>query len=126
LTTKNYTQLQDLYKKYKDEGFEVLAFPCNQFGGQEPNDLPEILQFVKTSFQVSFPLFAKVEVNGKHAIPLFRYLKNTLTGTLGKRVKWNFTKFLCDREGKPIRRFGPPTAPIEMEQDIKALLQQGK
>jgi len=111
-----------LYEKYNNRGFEILAFPCNQFGKQEPAPNQDIEKFVKEKFNVTFPMFSKINVNGKEADPLFLYLRSELTGTLGTSVKWNFTKFLCNRKGKPIKRYGPPTKPLSFEDQIIALL----
>jgi len=117
LTNQTYTEMQQLYEKYQPEGFEILGFPCNQFGNQEPGTNEEIVQFVK-KFNVSFTLFDKIDVNGKNAAPLFTFLKAKLGGTLGASIKWNFTKFLCDRNGLPVKRFGPPSKPLSFENDI--------
>lgn len=121
--TPQYTGLESLYKKYKDRGLVVLGFPCNQFGGQEPGTEADIKQFCSLSYPVSFPLFAKVEVNGDHAHPLYSYLKKAQKGVLGtEAIKWNFTKFLIDKHGAVVDRFAPQTKPEEMERDIEALL----
>ena len=110
--TKQYSQLEALYQKFKHRNFKVLGFPCNQFGGQEPDSEEEILNFCTTRFQVSFPLFSKINVNGQDAHPLFKFLKSSLKGILGSEmIKWNFTKFLVDRTGKPIERFAPKDNP---------------
>ena len=123
--TPQYEGLQKLYETYKDQGFEILAFPCNQFGGQEPGSAQQIQNFCKTNFGVTFPLFAKIDVNGEDAHPLYVYLKKKAPGLLGtKSIKWNFTKFLIDREGNVIKRFGSSTKPEKLTQDIKALLKQ--
>ncbi|WP_324721045.1 glutathione peroxidase [Salinimicrobium sp. HB62] len=114
--------LEELYKKYKEEGFVVLGFPCNQFGKQEPGDEKSIAEGCVVNYGVTFPMFSKVDVNGKEAHPLFKYLKNELGGLLGSKVKWNFTKFLVDRKGKPVKRFAPITKPESLEKDIKRLL----
>ncbi|MHA6281047.1 glutathione peroxidase [Salinimicrobium sp. CAU 1759] len=114
--------LEELYKKYKEEGFVVLGFPCNQFGKQEPGDEKSIAEGCVVNYGVTFPMFSKVEVNGKEAHPLFKYLKKELGGLLGSKVKWNFTKFLIDREGKPVKRFAPITKPENLEKEIKMLL----
>ena len=114
--------LEDLYKKYKDEGFVVLGFPCNQFGKQEPGDEKSIAEGCVVNYGVTFPMFSKVDVNGKETHPLFKYLKNELGGLLGSKIKWNFTKFLVDRDGKPVKRFAPITKPESLEKDIKRLL----
>jgi len=105
--TPQYEGLEALYRKYKDEGFVVLAFPCNQFGNQEPGDEASIFQGCLLNYGVSFPVFAKVDVNGKNTDPIFSYLKKELNGFLVGGIKWNFTKFLIDANGKPVKRFGP-------------------
>ncbi|CAI5726856.1 unnamed protein product [Peronospora destructor] len=123
LTPTNYPELQQLYAKYKDEGLEVLAFPCNQFAGQEPGTHEEIMEFVK-HYNVTFPFFEKHDVNGATARPVFTYLKAKLPGTFGNYIKWNFTKFLVDRNGQPFKRFAPKDRPLSFEEDIKTLLAQ--
>ena len=121
--TPQYEGLQDLYKKYKDDGLEILAFPCNQFGGQEKGDEGAIKEFCDLRFNISFPLFSKIEVNGENTHPLYNYLKNEKKGLLGStKIKWNFTKFLIDKDGNPVDRFAPTTKPESMEDDIKKLL----
>ena len=118
-----YGDLQNLYTHYKEEGLVVLGFPCNQFLNQEPGDELEIDAYCKLNHGVTFPMFAKVNVNGKGAHPLFRYLTENAPGMMGsKSIKWNFTKFLVDREGNIINRYAPKTNPMEMEQDIKRIL----
>ena len=121
--TPQYKGLEALYRKYRDKGLEVLGFPCNQFGGQEPGSEKEIATFCETNYDVTFPMFAKIEVNGDGAAPLYRYLKREKTGLLGtEAIKWNFTKFLVDREGSVVARFAPNDAPETLEPDIvKAL-----
>ncbi|MCP1113789.1 glutathione peroxidase [Enterobacter bugandensis] len=116
--TPQYAGLEALYKKYAEQGLVVLGFPCNQFGKQEPGDADEISKTCHINYGVSFPMFGKVEVNGSAAHPLFRYLKNELPGVLGGRIKWNFTKFLIGRDGKPLKRFAPMTTPEKMERAI--------
>ncbi|MCW4780849.1 glutathione peroxidase [Enterobacter chuandaensis] len=113
--TPQYAGLEALYKKYADRGLVILGFPCNQFGKQEPGDADEISKTCHINYGVSFPMFGKVEVNGSAAHPLFRYLKKELPGVLGGRIKWNFTKFLIGRDGKPLKRFAPMTTPEKME-----------
>ncbi len=121
--TPQYKGLEALYEKYKDQGFAVLGFPCNQFGGQEPGNAEEIGAFCEKNFGVSFPLFAKVDVNGEHAHPLFKLLKKQAPGILGTEgIKWNFTKFLIGKDGKVTDRFAPTTNPQELEKQIAALL----
>ncbi|MGK8932541.1 glutathione peroxidase [Pluralibacter gergoviae] len=121
--TPQYGGLEALYKKYADQGLVVLGFPCNQFGKQEPGGADEIAQTCRVNYGVSFPMFGKVEVNGSAAHPMFRYLKKALPGVLGGRIKWNFTKFLIGRDGKPLRRFAPYTSPEKMEASIAAALE---
>lgn len=116
--TPQYEGLEKLYKTYKDKGLVILGFPCNQFANQEPGDEKSISEVCMINYGVSFPMFAKVDVNGETAHPLFRYLKKELNGTFGKRIKWNFTKFLIDSEGKPKKRYSPFTKPEKMEGDI--------
>lgn len=121
--TPQYRELEDLYQRYKARGFFVLGFPCNQFGGQEPGDETEIKGFCEVSFGVTFPLFAKVVVNGSETTALFKFLKAACPGVLGSTaIKWNFTKFLIDRAGKPIARFAPNTAPHAIAESIEQLL----
>ncbi|MFZ5746280.1 MAG: glutathione peroxidase [Pseudomonadota bacterium] len=121
--TPQYAGLEELYRRYRDRGFSVLAFPCNQFGAQEPGDAAEIANFCSTSYDVTFPVFAKVDVNGADAAPLFRHLKDKAPGFLGsKAVKWNFTKFLVDRDGRVVGRFAPTTRPEKLASAIEALL----
>lgn len=121
--TPQYDGLEDLHKKFADQGFEVLAFPCNQFGGQEPGDAAEIEQFCKVNFGLTFPLMQKVEVNGTGASPLFDWMKAEAPGLMGsKTIKWNFTKFLINREGKVVKRYAPQDAPSRIEKDIAKLL----
>lgn len=117
--TPQYEALQRLYEKYHDQGFEILAFPCNQFGAQEPGTEAEIKAFCYLNYSVSFPLFAKIEVNGENTHPLYRYLKASAPGLLGtEAIKWNFTKFLVDRQGTIVDRFAPSTAPEAFEARI--------
>ncbi|GAB2682912.1 glutathione peroxidase [Aliiglaciecola sp. 3_MG-2023] len=121
--TPQYDGLQGLYKKYKTQGLEILGFPCDQFGHQEPGSDSEIEQFCTLNFSVDFPLFKKSDVNGKHASPLYEYLKAQAPGVLGsKSVKWNFTKFLVNKDGKVMGRYAPKTKPEAIEKDIEALL----
>ena len=116
--TPQYEGLEELYKKYRDQGLVVLGFPCNQFGGQEPGSEAEIIEGCVNLYALTFPMFAKIDVNGKDAHPLFKYLKSALPGLLGERIKWNFTKFLIDRHGKPLKRYGSTTTPAAIEKDI--------
>jgi len=122
--TPQYAGLEALYNKYAAQGLVVLGFPCNQFGKQEPGGTDAIAQTCHINYGVSFPMFEKVEVNGAAAHPVFRYLKNALPGVLGGRIKWNFTKFLIGRDGKPLRRFAPFTTPEKMEAVILAALER--
>lgn len=120
--TPQYEGLQKLYDKYKDKGLEILDFPCNQFGHQAPGTEEEIQEFCTLKYKTTFPLFAKVEVNGKNEEPLFRYLKSQEGGFLGDDIKWNFTKFLVSRNGTVIGRYAPITKPESIEGDIQKLL----
>ena len=121
--TPQYDGLEVLWKQYGERGFEVLAFPCNQFGAQEPGSAEEIDSFCKVNFGVSFPLMAKVDVNGAGADPLYDWLKKEAPGLLGtKSIKWNFTKFLIGRDGKVVRRYAPTDKPESIAKDIEALL----
>jgi len=121
--TPQYKGLETLYRQYKARGFEILAFPCNQFGGQEPATEPEIKQFCRSEYDVTFPIFSKIDVNGQGAHPLYRFLEDQRPGVLGtKRIKWNFTKFLVDRRGNPIRRYSPRNKPEDIALDIERLL----
>lgn len=121
--TPQYEGLEDLYKKYKDEGLVILGFPCNQFGSQEKGNSDEIQEFCQVNYGVSFPMFEKIEVNGKGAHPLYKYLKSKLGGgILGSAIKWNFTKFVIDKSGRPVKRFAPTTKPSKMEDYIKEIL----
>jgi glutathione peroxidase len=121
--TPQYQGLQNLYDKLHRRGFEVLAFPCNQFGAQEPGSESEIRSFCELKYGVSFPLFAKVDVNGDEAAPLFRYLKKAKPGLLGtEAIKWNFTKFLVDRQGNVVERYAPNVEPESIIDDIEKLL----
>ena len=121
--TPQYDGLEALWKQYGDRGFEVLAFPCNQFGGQEPGTADQIEEFCKVNFGLSFPLMAKVEVNGPNETPLYSWLKSEAPGVMGtKSIKWNFTKFLIDRDGKVVRRYGPTDKPQSIAKDIEKLL----
>ncbi len=120
--TPQYTGLEELYEEFKDQDFVVLGFPSNQFKDQEPGDEDEIKTFCEINYGVTFPLFSKIDVNGDHAHDLFRYLRKETKGMLGDSVKWNFTKFLVDRNGKVIKRFAPMTTPEKLVDDIKELL----
>jgi len=121
--TPQYEGLEALHRDYTDRGFEVLAFPCNQFGGQEPGDAAEIANFCTLTYDVTFPVFAKVDVNGAAADPLFERLKSDAPGVLGsKAIKWNFTKFLVGRDGTVVDRYAPTTKPADIRTDIEKLL----
>ena len=120
--TPQYEGLQNLYDKYKDKGLEILDFPCNQFGHQAPGTEEEIQEFCTLKYKTTIPLFAKIDVNGKNAAPLFTYLKNQKGGFLGDDIKWNFTKFLVSRDGKVVERYAPVTKPEKIENDILKLL----
>ncbi|MGH8121606.1 MAG: glutathione peroxidase [Rudaea sp.] len=121
--TPQYTGLEALYEKFKDQGLVVLGFPCDQFGHQEPGDEAEIKNFCSLNYDVKFPLFAKVEVNGANTHPLYQYLKHEAKGLLGSEsIKWNFTKFLIDADGKVLTRYAPTDTPQSIEKDIAALL----
>ena len=121
--TPQYAGLGKLYGKYKDQGFAVLGFPCNQFGGQEPGTEAEIKSFCEANYGVKFPLFAKLDVNGPQAHPLYQFLREARPGILGtEAIKWNFTKFLVDREGNPVKRYAPREKPEDIDEDINHLL----
>ena len=121
--TPQYDGLEALHKKFGEQGFEVLAFPCNQFGGQEPGSADEIAEFCKVNFGLSFPLMAKVEVNGAGEAPLYGWLKSEAPGLMGtKGIKWNFTKFLIGRDGKVVKRYAPTDKPESIAKDIEKLL----
>ncbi|HSQ83008.1 MAG TPA: glutathione peroxidase [Casimicrobiaceae bacterium] len=121
--TPQYKGLEALYRKYRGRGLEVLGFPCNQFGGQEPGSEQEIATFCETNYAVTFPMFAKVDVNGDKAAPLYRYLKSAKPGLLGtEAIKWNFTKFLVDRSGNVIARYAPNDTPESFEADVAKAL----
>ncbi|KAF4040757.1 Glutathione peroxidase [Phytophthora infestans] len=124
-TDKNYRELQELYEKYHDEGFMVLGFPCNQFGGQEPGTAEDILKFAQEKYHVTFPLFNKVDVNGENAHPLFNFLKKKLDGFITNDIKWNFTKFLIVNH-EPSKRYGTSTSPLEIESDIVQALHSSR
>ncbi len=115
--------MEKLYKKYKSKGFEILAFPCNQFGNQEPGSNEEIKNFCSTKYNVTFKLFDKIDVNGPNAHPLYNFLKEAKPGLMGtKDIKWNFTKFLIDKQGNVVERYAPQTTPESIEKDIEKLL----
>ncbi len=121
--TKQYSGLQELYTKYKDKGLVILGFPCNQFGGQEPGTESEIKNFCSANFDVTFPMFSKIDVNGDYTAPLYSYLKKNQKGILNSEdIKWNFTKFLIDKTGNVVDRFAPQTTPNDIADDIEKLL----
>jgi len=121
--TPQYEGLEALYREYKDKGFTVLAFPCNQFGAQEPGNAEEIANFCSLTYDVTFPVLAKIDVNGPAAHPLYAYLKHEQKGLLGtEAIKWNFTKFLIGRDGEVVERFAPTTKPEDLKQAVEALL----
>ncbi len=121
--TPQYQGLEELHCRYANDGLAILGFPCNQFGGQEPGDAAQIRTFCETRYGVSFPLFAKIDVNGSNAHPLFEYLKERAPGMLGSRaVKWNFTKFLVSRSGEVLKRYGSATKPEKLERQIQKAL----
>ena len=121
--TPQYKGLEALYRKYRDRGLEVLGFPCNQFGAQEPGSEQEIATFCQTNYDVTFPMFAKIDVNGDATAPLYRHLKHEKPGLLGtEAIKWNFTKFLVDRNGRVVARFAPNDTPEALEDDVAKAL----
>ena len=122
--TPQYEGLEALYKKYKDDGLVILGFPSNQFANQEPGDEKSIAEGCLINYGVTFPMFSKVDVNGDSAHPIFKYLTGELGSIFGSKVKWNFTKFLIDRNGKPVKRFAPVTRPESMENNIKKVLEK--
>lgn len=121
--TPQFAGLEELYEKHHERGLEVLGFPCNQFGKQDPGSNDEITEFCQLNYDVSFPMFGKIEVNGSSADPLYKHLKKEAPGALGTRaIKWNFTKFLINRDGEVIKRYAPATTPAQIESDIEELL----
>ena len=123
--TDQYEGLEALYESYKDEGLEVLGFPCNQFGGQEPGSNTEIQEFCTMKFGIKFPVFSKIDVNGENTHPLYDYLKTQAPGLLGsKSIKWNFTKFLVSRDGKVLKRFAPTIKPEKIKKELEELLKE--
>jgi glutathione peroxidase len=120
--TLQFAGLEDLYRKYRDQGLMILGFPCNQFGRQEPGSEKDIMKGCLVDFGVTFPVFSKIYVNGRKTHPIFQFLKQKLPGTFGKRVKWNFTKFLIGKNGIPLKRFAPAVPPEKIEKDILDLL----
>lgn len=122
--TKQYKELQELYEKYKDNGFVILGFPCNQFASQEPGTSQEIKEFCSINYGVNFPLFEKIDVNGDNAHPLYKFLKSAQSGFLSEAIKWNFTKFIVNKKGEVIDRYAPSTSPSSIEDDIKKLINE--
>lgn len=120
--TPQYKDLEDIYRTMKPRGFSVLGFPCNQFGRQEPGSSEDIRQFCTSKYDVTFPMFEKIDVNGRDAHPLFKYLRSEKPGLLGDSIKWNFTKFLVDRQGRVVARHAPTTNPRTLIKDLEALL----
>jgi glutathione peroxidase len=120
--TPQFAGLESLYQDFKERGFTILGFPCNQFGGQDPGSNDEIQEFCQLNYGVSFPVFGKIDVNGSDADPLFKYLKDAAPGMLGGRIKWNFTKFLVNRDGEVVKRYAPTTKPEAIAADVEALL----
>ena len=120
--TPQYEGLEKLYQKYKDKGLVILGFPCNQFANQEAGDEKSISEGCLINYGVSFPMFAKIDVNGENAHPVYKYLKNELSGLLGSTIKWNFTKFLIDANGKPVKRFAPITKPEKIDKYLESIL----
>ena len=120
--TPQFEGLENLYRKYKDKGFLVLGFPCNQFANQEPGDEKSISEGCLINYGVTFPMFSKIEVNGENAHPIYKYLKQELKGFLGSKIKWNFTKFLIDAEGNPVKRFSPSTTPEKIDKVLERFL----
>ncbi len=123
--TPQFEGLEKLYENYKDKGFTILGFPCNQFGNQEPGSDKDIAEGCVINYGVTFPMFSKIEVNGDNAHPIFKFLKNSLPGILGKQIKWNFAKFLINSEGIPVNRFLPSTTPDQLEKYVEKLLESG-
>jgi glutathione peroxidase len=120
--TPQFEGLENLYRKYKDKGFVVLGFPCNQFANQEPGDEKSIAEGCLINYGVTFPMFSKIEVNGENAHPIYKYLKKELRGFLSSKIKWNFTKFLIDAEGNPVKRFSPSTTPEKIDAFLERFL----
>ena len=120
--TPQFGGLEELYKKYNDKGLVILGFPCNQFANQEPGDEKSIAEGCLLNYGVTFPMFSKIDVNGTDAHPLYKYLKSALPGFLSKRIKWNFTKFLIDSEGKPVKRFAPSTEPDKIDTYLQKII----
>ncbi|MDS0527175.1 glutathione peroxidase [Clostridium sp. SHJSY1] len=122
--TPQFKELEDLYEEYKNQGFEILGFPCNQFMNQDPADNTEINSFCQLNYGVTFTMFEKIDVNGKDAHPIYKFLRSQEKGLLSDKIKWNFTKFLVDSEGNVFKRYAPTTSPISMKEDIEKLLKK--
>ena len=122
--TPQYEGLENLYKKYKEQGLEILDFPCNQFGNQAPGTDEEIQEFCTLKYHTTFPQFKKIEVNGENEEPLYKFLKSEKGGIFGEKIKWNFTKFLVDREGNVVERFAPTVTPEKMDEKIKEVIEK--
>jgi glutathione peroxidase len=120
--TPQFEELEQLYKEYKQDGLEILGFPCNQFANQDPGTNEEVQEFCQLNYGVTFPMFGKVDVNGENAHPLYKYLTSEKKGLLNKKVKWNFTKFLIDAEGNVVKRYAPTVKPLKIKADIEKLL----
>lgn len=120
--TPQFEGLENLYQKYRDKGLVILGFPCNQFANQEPGDEKSISEGCLINYGVTFPMFSKIEVNGENAHPIYQFLKKQLPGLFGSRIKWNFTKFLVDKNGKPVKRFAPVTKPEKIDQYLAKIL----
>ena len=120
--TPQFKELEELYKEYKDKGLEILGFPCNQFAHQDPGNNETINEFCTLNYGVTFTMFEKIDVNGDNAHPLYKYLKNEAKGLLGSKIKWNFTKFLVDSNGRVIKRYGSTVKPLSIKADIESLL----
>ncbi|WP_297091267.1 glutathione peroxidase [uncultured Draconibacterium sp.] len=121
--TPQFEGLEELYQKYKEKGLVILGFPCNQFANQEPGDEKSISKGCVLNYGVSFPMFSKIDVNGENAHPIYKYLKTELKGTFGSKIKWNFTKFLIDNDGNPVKRFSPTTKPEKIEKYLTKIIQ---
>ncbi|OMO58635.1 Glutathione peroxidase [Corchorus olitorius] len=126
MTNSNYTELNQLYEKYKEQGLEILAFPCNQFGEEEPGSNDQIAEFVCSRFRSEFPVFDKIDVNGDNASPLYKYLKLGKWGIFGDDIQWNFAKFLVSKDGQVVHRYYPTTPPLSLEYDLKKLLEHSQ
>lgn len=120
--TPQFMELEEIYKEYKDRGFEILGFPCNQFANQDPGDNKEISEFCMINYGVTFTMFEKVDVNGENAHPIYQFLKNQQKGIFGDEIKWNFAKFLIDAEGNVVKRYAPTTKPLKLKGDIEKFL----